>query len=190
MAKSFFADANTAILVNNVAFADAISATNISQGEAPILYTQANRLLPETRAILQTIHPKQIGWQSLRQPHGTKTAGKPDAKHAQRFNGANRYEVAAKVASSYFSTAKVGMVASGEVFSDALVAAPLSQKLNAPILLVQKTNLGQSIEAYLKSNKAISLLHVLGGENTVASSVLTKLGEFGRPSNTTMPIVR
>lgn len=82
------------------------------------------------------------------------------------------------------------MVASGEVFSDALVAAPLSQKLNAPIRLVQKTNLGQSIEAYLKSNKAISLLHVLGGENTVASSVLTKLGEFGRPSNTTMPIVR
>ena len=109
---------------------------------------------------------------------------------AQRFNGANRYEVAAKVASSYFPTAKVGMVASGEVFSDALVAAPLSQKLNAPIRLVQKTNLGQSIEAYLKSNKAISLLHVLGGENTVASSVLTKLGEFGRPSNTTMPIVR
>lgn len=43
-------------------FADAISATNISQGEATILYTQANRLLPETRAILQTIHPKQVRW--------------------------------------------------------------------------------------------------------------------------------
>lgn len=295
VAKSFFADANTAILVNNVAFADAISATNISQGEAPILYTQANRLLPETRKILQTIHPKQVyimggkasvnasveasvrsllkGTKVIRidgrdryevnakaaaqnfpsgvtkavvttgivysdaltatplaqiqkapvllvsptavssytkaylrqQPAmkltilgGNRSVNRTVQKQlesltqnsAQRFNGANRYEVAAKVASSYFPTAKVGMVASGEVFSDALVAAPLSQKLNAPILLVQKANLGQSIEAYLKSNKAISLLHVLGGENTVASSVLTKLGEFGRPSNTTMPIVR
>lgn len=85
VAKSFFADANTAILVNNVAFAAAISATNISQGETPILYTQANRLLPETRAILQTIHPKQVGWQSLCQPHGTKTAEKPDAKQCTAF---------------------------------------------------------------------------------------------------------
>ena len=146
MAKSFFADANTAILVNNVAFAAAISATNISQGEAPILYTQANRLLPETRAILQTIHPKQVGGNRSVNRTVQKQLESLTQNSAQRFNGANRYEVAAKVASSYFPTAKVGMVASGEVFSDALVAAPLSQKLNAPIRLVQKTNLGQSIE--------------------------------------------
>ena len=288
VANAFFADTDRVILVNNLAFADAISATNISQGRYPILYTQADSLLSETRAALSKIQPKQVfimgGTGSVSASveaavsgllEGTKviriggkdrfevnakaaavnfasgvsnaviTTGmvysdaltatplamvknapvllvkgnelppatkaylqkQPSPKltilggtgsvsssvqramesvtgtTAERFGGANRYEVAANVAKTYFDSANIAMVASGEVFSDALVAAPLSQKLSAPILLVQKNNVSASIQSYMKQTPTISLLHVLGGEGTISASVLNTFGEFGRPTN-------
>ena len=56
------------------------------------------------------------------------------------------------------------------MFVDALVAAPLSQKLKAPILLVSKSSITSDVKSYIGSN-SFEEMYIVGGKNTVSEKV-------------------
>ena len=92
-----------------------------------------------------------------------------------RLYGENRYETSVNI-SNKFSQDKIDniIIASGNDFPDALAGSVLSKKLNAPILLVDKTpdenlNSINYIKNHLTSNGTI---YVLGGKGSVNESYI------------------
>lgn len=67
-----------------------------------------------------------------------------------RLYGSNRYETAAEISKAGWNSSDYVVLASGESFADALCAAPLAKKLNAPILLTEKKALDPAAKAELK----------------------------------------
>lgn len=67
-----------------------------------------------------------------------------------RLGGKDRYETAAHVSQNGWKSSDYVILANGDNFADALCAAPLAKKLNAPILLTQKSNLNESAKEEIK----------------------------------------
>ncbi len=88
-----------------------------------------------------------------------------------RLQGADRYETAVKASrAAWPNGAATVLLASGENWPDAVAAAPLSRKLDAPLLLTRSDSLPSfaAVElARLRPSKVV----VLGSESSVSASV-------------------
>lgn len=89
----------------------------------------------------------------------------------KRIAGANRYETSEKIAEE-FGKSDVVVLASGTNFADALAAAPLAKKMNAPIVLVKKDSLSENAKKLVKEAKKV---YVIGGENTISNKVVDEI---------------
>ncbi len=102
---------------------------------------------------------------------GTGNIGRVYKPAVQRIAAPDRYSEAAAIAKKAFPQGTdTVVIASGEVFADALVAAPLAKALNAPILLVKHDSLPSATTSainYLGASKAL----VIGGKTTVQDNV-------------------
>ncbi|QJU52272.1 cell wall-binding repeat-containing protein [Herbiconiux sp. KACC 21604] len=89
----------------------------------------------------------------------------------ERFGGANRYDVAARMNTAVFegSYEKI-YVASGEVFADALSGGPVAASNDAPLYLVQKGCLPESMWRSASALEPIDI-YLLGGPNTLNDDV-------------------
>ncbi len=110
---------------------------------------------------------------------GNGTFGKYDgkfsgAKNGTRYGGVNRYETSAIIAKAAIPDATLGIVTSGEIFADALIAGPYAGKHKAPILLTHKNSVPKSVENYIKLAK-ITKFKAIGGISTLSEYVLTYL---------------
>lgn len=74
-----------------------------------------------------------------------------------RLYGANRYDTAAKVSEYGWETSDYVILANGENFADALCAAPLAKKYNAPILLTPSNELNDSTLKEIQRLKATNI---------------------------------
>lgn len=100
-----------------------------------------------------------------------------------RIAGQDRYET------SFFIASQVNpgmtnsvILASGKDFPDALAGAPLSKKLNAPILLMDDSIYGYLYENLDYINKHLSkggTIYLLGGESSISSNVVNELEQQG-----------
>lgn len=90
------------------------------------------------------------------------------ASHA-RISGNNRYETSAKIGDRLVSSTVI--LASGENFPDALAASTLAQKIEAPILLVSKDKIDQSVIDYFKNHNIKKVL-VVGGQLSISDKTL------------------
>ena len=136
-----FKNAKTAIIVNSNEFSDSISATNISNGKSPILYTHSDKLDNITKEALKGVKKVYI-------TGGEKTISSKVVKELNslgieviRVKGKDRYDVNAKSATTSHpvSNKKQNVViASGENFADSISSTSLAKKKNAPVLLVKK----------------------------------------------------
>ncbi|MDD7593307.1 MAG: cell wall-binding repeat-containing protein [Peptoniphilaceae bacterium] len=169
VARTFFPDAKQVILVQNLAFADALSANNIAQGEMPILYTAKDSIPQVTLDELRRVERDEVFLVG-----GPATISvdveeqlKDEGFNVTRIGGKDRYALNATTA-SYVSNASTAVIASGMVYSDALSAAPYAYALNAPILLTATDRLPEGQEAVLeKMGNAV----VAGGPKSVSSHV-------------------
>ncbi len=89
----------------------------------------------------------------------------------KRIAGANRYETSEKIAEE-FEKSDVVVLASGTNFADALAAAPLAKKVNAPIILVKKDSLSENAKKLVNSAKKV---YVIGGENTISNKLVDEI---------------
>lgn len=99
------------------------------------------------------------------------------AVNPERIGGANRYDTSIAVSrNGWNATSDYVVIASGEDFGDALSAAPLAKKYNAPILLVSKDNLDNQSDSASSLTKELSRLKakkafIIGGIGSVSSKV-------------------
>ena len=152
VSKKYYNKADTVIVANYEQFADSLSASALSkQLKAPILLVKKDQL---DSVVAQEI--KRLGAKNVIVIGGEKSIDKTKMSLSQynvrTIAGANRYETSAKIAQEVIKLTgtKKAVIASGETFADALTVAPLANKNNMPILLVQQNNIPQEAKEVLK----------------------------------------
>lgn len=100
----------------------------------------------------------------------------------KRLSGNNRYETGAKIASEGWETSEYAIIASGEGFADALCAAPLAKKYNAPILLTGKNALDPNTKNELKLLN-VKKVFIVGGSGVVSDNVNSEVKGMGIETN-------
>ena len=174
VSKKYYESAETVIIANYEQFADSLSASALSKAlKAPILLVKKDQL---DSVVAQEI--KRLGAKNVVVIGGEKSVD--EAKNSlskynlQTIAGSDRYETSAKIAQEIIKLTgtKKAVIASGEVFADALTVAPLANKNNMPILLVQQNNIPKATQEVLKQ---IEEVIIVGGEKTISKEVENKL---------------
>lgn len=167
------------ILASGEVYADALYGVSYANTmDAPVVLSNTNTLSDSTIQLLEDLDTTQV----------TIIGGKLSVTglvesqlgslgiSVNRIAGRNRYIGSAEVARSSYETPQNVVIASGEVFSDALVSAPLAQKLNAPILLVKNDQIDNEVNEYLKDKKeSIDRIYIQGGPLTISAENEAKI---------------
>ena len=174
VSKKYYESAETVIVANYEQFADSLSASALSKAlKAPILLVKKDQL---DSVVAQEI--KRLGAKNVIVIGGEKSIDKTKDSLSQynvrTIAGSDRYETSAKIAQEIIKLTgtKKAVIASGEVFADALTVAPLANKNNMPILLVQPNNIPKATQEVLKQ---IEEVIIVGGEKTISKEVENKL---------------
>ncbi|WP_304140858.1 cell wall-binding repeat-containing protein, partial [Finegoldia magna] len=181
--RHYFANTNKVILVNDNAYPDAISATNVSMGKYPLLYTGKNSLSIETKSALDKMFLDEIylmgGVNTISKK--VENSLKRNFPHAKitRIMGSNRYDTSAQSARTRSKTTNL-IFAAGTNYADALYATSLAAHQNAPILLVSNDGINQSTANFIKSLGNIHNVTIVGGEISVNQSVKNQIEALTR----------
>ena len=174
VSKKYYESADTVIVANYEQFADSLSASALSKAlKAPILLVKKDQLDSVVAQEIKRLEAKNVivigGEKSV-----DKTKDSLSQYNVRTIAGANRYETSAKIAQEVIKLTgtKKAVIASGEVFADALTVAPLANKNNMPILLVQPNNIPKATQEVLKQIKEAI---IVGGEKTISKEVENKL---------------
>lgn len=94
-----------------------------------------------------------------------------------RVSGADRFETAVQASRLAYPEGSLPtsvVVANGNSFSDALAAAPLATKLNAPLLFTHSSSVPAVVRDELRRLRNVNLV-VIGGTNSVSTGVFAQL---------------
>lgn len=176
--RHYFANTNKVILVNDNAYPDAISATNVSMGKYPLLYTGKNSLSVETKSALDKMFLDEIYLMGGVNTISKKVENKlrknfPHAK-ITRIMGNNRYDTSAQSAKARANTTNL-IFAAGTNYADALYATRLAAHQKAPVLLISNDGINQSTANYIKSLGNIDNVTIVGGKISVNESVKNQI---------------
>ncbi|NLI93089.1 MAG: cell wall-binding repeat-containing protein [Peptococcaceae bacterium] len=167
--------AETIILTRDDNYPDALTGTPLSKKlDAPLLFTNTRTLTPATAAEITRLKPNKIvilggaGAVSQEIENGLKAN-----YQVQRIGGVDRYDTAAKIAAELGYKGKV-VIATGEDFHDALVAAPLAAYKGMPMLLAAKNKLPDFTLKALETIDPTETI-VVGKSDAVDDSVLAAL---------------
>lgn len=96
----------------------------------------------------------------------------------KRLSGNDRYSTSASIALDGWKRSNYAILVSGEDFPDALSAAPLAKKYNAPILLTETNSIPTDTLNVIQQLK-VSKIIIIGGTGVVSSSIENRLNELG-----------
>jgi putative cell wall-binding protein len=169
---------NLVFLASGTGFADALSGSaTAGVKDAPVLLVSRDtvpkvvldeivRLAPSEIVILGgTASISSALEQSLQYLPGT----------VSRFDGADRYEVAAKVAQWAFTGSDTIYVASGEKFPDALSAGAAAGSWGVPVLLTASDHVPEATVNVLRGDDALETIVVVGGPASISTAVEAQL---------------
>ena len=158
-------------------YADALSLNNAAEKDkAPILLVRVNVIDKSVEDVIKSSKASLINIAGGEKSVSESTKAnikKISNATVNRMGGADRYETSILLA-KYSGAKEVVVVASGENFADALVAAPFSAKQKGAILLTNKDKLGQNAEQFIKDTK-FNKSYVIGGEKSVSEDVINQL---------------
>ncbi|EJO5346284.1 cell wall-binding repeat-containing protein [Clostridium botulinum] len=95
-----------------------------------------------------------------------------------RLHGEDRYETSASICRGGWEVSQYAIIASGEGFADALSAAPLAKKYNAPIILTEKDKLNNNSKTQLEKLETKKVI-IVGGTGSISKNVETELKNMG-----------
>jgi N-acetylmuramoyl-L-alanine amidase len=94
-----------------------------------------------------------------------------DFLNGARLEGHDRYGTCDSITrTGWTSSVSTAIIATGEDFPDALSAAPLAKKYNAPILLTSPNTLDAKADAEL-TRLGVKTVYIIGGSDVVSSNV-------------------
>lgn len=171
-----------AYIANGLTSVDALSGAPVAgMNDAPVLLTQAGALPTSVAAELGRLKPQRIVIlggtgavsSAVQRQLDTYTSGP-----VERWSGSDRYAVSATVSrASFDSGVDVAYVANGLTSVDALSAAPVAGKNDAPVLLTQTGALPSTVAAELDRLNPKKIV-ILGGTGAVSSAVQNQLGRY------------
>lgn len=94
-----------------------------------------------------------------------------------RLGGVDRYETAVKVSQDGWTQSDYVILVSGENFPDAISAAPLAKKYNAPILITQGNKLNSFVNQEIGRLKAKNVI-IVGGTGVILPGVEQELEDI------------
>lgn len=95
-----------------------------------------------------------------------------------RYNGTDRYETAAKVCQNGWKSSQSVIIVNGENFPDALAAAPLAKKNDAPILLTSKDVLNPYTSVEI-NRLGVKNAFIIGGRGVISQAIEDSLKSRG-----------
>lgn len=183
VSRAGWVSAPAVVLASGTKFADSLVAAPLATKlGGPILTTGEDKLPGVIAGEIDRLKPQSIvvvgGPTSVPDAvvrEAAEAAGLNVGNPAQvwRIGGANRYEVSMNVARQMSSEPSAGVVvASGEVFPDALSIAASAAERGQPILLASRNGLSSAIHEYIDNGGAQRPTTVVGGTTTLPDAVL------------------
>lgn len=183
--EATFADgsASTVLLARDDDFADSLTSGSL-QGllDAPLLLTNGDALSPDTAAEIQRLDPEVVlimGGNDAVSPTVEQMLTST-GRATDRVFGDDRIGTAISVATEYFPTATVSLVARGfsdddaddptRAFADSITAGNFSAATEIPILLTATEQLSPPVSSYITAS-SIEAAHIVGGIAAVDSPV-------------------
>lgn len=162
-----------AILVNGFKNADALSVSSIAtKDELPIFMNGNNSLNSDIKNQLKKMNINKVFIIG-----GVNSISKNIEKELKNMNinivrlaGRDRYETSMNIAKYAYKTSDNIIVVSGENSVDALSASVLTEKKNAPILLLNNKKISESIEKYIEDMEASKII-IVGGESSISENI-------------------
>ncbi|NWQ39509.1 cell wall-binding repeat-containing protein [Bacillus sp. EB106-08-02-XG196] len=179
----------TVVIAKGDVFSDALSGGPLATSEfAPILLTTTNSLPISVKDQIKKLAPEKAiilggtGSVSTNVEAQLKELG---VTTIDRIGGKDRYAVSASVGEriSESMESDTAIIASGEVFPDALSASTIAGPMGMPVLLVQSGNVPESIQTYIKNHPEIQHFIIVGGPATVKQSVEDQLRKLRVTAN-------
>ncbi|MEW9094932.1 MAG: cell wall-binding repeat-containing protein [Clostridiaceae bacterium] len=103
------------------------------------------------------------------------------APTVERFGGKDRYETSIQVSKNHWEVSNYIILVSGEDFPDALSAAPLSKKYDAPILLTKNSSMSKEMMEEIKRLNAKNAF-IISGPGVISENVEKQLKDMGLES--------
>lgn len=160
------------ILASGEKFPDALATSSILD-QAGLLLTKSGQLPSEVQAAIEALNHDSFlivgGENSVQEGLASGIVNQFQYASHTRISGNNRYDTSTKIGDRLVSSTVI--LASGENFPDALAASTLAQKIEAPILLVSKDKIDQSVIDYFKNHNIKKVL-VVGGQLSISDKTL------------------
>lgn len=96
----------------------------------------------------------------------------------ERIAGNDRYGTSIDIANKGWTSTYTAIVATGEEYADALSAAPLGKKYDAPILLNHKDSLDSEVSSEL-SKLGVKNVYIIGGKGIISDTVKKQIEDKG-----------
>ena len=155
--------------------------------DAPIILSKTNRLVEATVTLIRELGVSQatiIGGVNSVTRDIESQLKELEITINPRIAGKTRYDGSIQVASKSYAQPDTLLIASGDTFTDALISAPLAQKLNAPILLVRKDSMVDEVKAYLESHAgSVETIYIQGGPHTISKANAAEITKAVQPVN-------
>lgn len=182
ISKKYYDKGNTVILVRHDLFPDSMTASVLAKlKDAPILLNPTNKLDPRVAAEIKRLGAEEViivgGPDSISEKVRGDLKAYDKDKDVERIAGADRYGTSEMVARRVVGiTGKkyTGVVASGQVFPDALSVGTFASRDAYPILLVKKDMVPDQVERAIKDLE-IKKTYIAGGTNTISKLTEAKL---------------
>jgi subtilisin family serine protease len=163
-----------AVIANGTAYADSLAiASYAARNKIPILLTIAGSLPQPTKSAL-----KNKGTTSTIVTGGEISVEKKvynELPSPTRIGGNSRFEVAANIAKTYYSSASSSFISNGYAYADALSGSVLAAKQNRPMMFTDAGSLPEITKEVIES-KNMKAYTVLGGKKSVSDQVVHQLG--------------
>ncbi|MDD7182313.1 cell wall-binding repeat-containing protein [Peptostreptococcus porci] len=175
VSKKYYSSAKTVIVVRKDLFPDSMTATVLSKLlNAPILLTDVDKLEDIVKDEIKRLGAKEII--IVGGPNSVSENVKKELEYfdseVERISGSDRYETSDKVARRVVGITgnlNKAVIASGEVFPDALAISPFAASKGYPILLVKKDSISDKVKVAFKDLE-INRVYLIGGYNTISKS--------------------
>ena len=182
ISKKNYDRAKTVIVVRHDLFPDSMTASVLAKlKDAPILLNPTDKLDSRVGDEIKRLGAEEViivGGQNSVSERVREDLKAYDAdKNVERIAGADRYgtsEMVAKRVVGITGKKNTGVVASGQVFPDALSVGTFASRDGYPILLVKKDSVPSQIQNAIK-DLDINKTYIAGGLNTISKSTEAKL---------------